>query len=115
MTDNLILEAINIYESLSHEFDVRDELINLHRAINATGTLTWSRWQQFRSVDVGSCLPYFRRAEEVYRRIRVQDAVRNSSRALVSKDMLAERLQMPLLYSMANRLIMRKWKLTDPR
>jgi CHAT domain-containing protein len=101
LTDDLILEAVKTYEYLSEEFDARDELINLHRALNAAGTLTWSRWQQFKSVDVSSCLSYFRRAEEVYRRIRVQDAVRNSSRALVSKDMLAERLQMPLLYSMA--------------
>ena len=37
----------------------------------------------------------------VYRRIRVQDVVRNSSRALVSKDILAERLPILLLYSMA--------------
>lgn len=37
----------------------------------------------------------------VYRRIRVQDVVRNSSRALVSKDILAERLPILLLYSTA--------------
>ncbi|KAL2043748.1 hypothetical protein N7G274_003267 [Stereocaulon virgatum] len=101
LTDDLILEAVKTYEYLGEEFNARDELINLHRTLNAAGTLTWSRWQQFKSVDVSLCLSYFHRAEEVYRRIRVQDAVRKSSRALVSKDMLAERLQMPLLYSMA--------------
>lgn len=101
LTDDLILEAITVYESSAFEFEARDELLDLHKAINNIGTMTRSRWQLFGSVDVGSCLPYFRRAEEVYRGIRRQDAIRNSSRALISKDLLAERLNIPLLYNMA--------------
>ena len=101
LTDDLILEAITLYESLALEFEARDELLDLHKAIKNIGTMTRSRWQLFGSVDVGSCLPYFRRAEEVYQRIRRQDAILNCSRALISKDLLAERLNMPLLYNMA--------------
>ena len=101
LTDNLILEAIDHYNILTDEWTVSEQLPNLFRSLSNLGVLTWTRWWKFKSVEVGSCLPIFRRAEEVYRRIRTQVSVRNCSRTLMSKANLARDLFMPLLYEKA--------------
>ena len=101
LTDDLILEAIDDYTVLTHEWAASEELPRLLRALNYLGTLIWSRWWKFKSVDVSACLPVFRRAEELYRRIRNQDSVRSCSRTLMSKAALARDLLMPLLYEKA--------------
>ena len=101
LTDNLILEAIDNYKVLIDEWAASDEAPKLLRSLNNLGTLTWIRWWKFKSVDVGLCLPIFRRAEEVYQRIRIQASVRSSSRVLMSKAALSRDLFMSSTYEKA--------------
>ena len=101
LTDHLIQEAIDNYNVLINAWKASEELPKLLRTLNYLGLLTWICWSKFQSVDGACCLPIFRQAEELYRRIRIQASVRSSSRALMSKTMLAQDLNMPLVYEVA--------------